>query len=187
MQLPAAVYEGHRSQDRRRGRVAFWLSIGLCVAALIGGAAAALTTARGFTVPSKSMANTIIPGDRIVVDRAAPIHRGDVIVEQQGPNAPLDYLRRVIGLPGDHVACCDPRGRITVNGKALDENYIYPGDPPSPTRFNITVPTGKLWLLGDHRSIAFDSRTTGPLAVQPVGRVFLVLRAGHPIFLRTLF
>ena len=70
-----------------------------------------------------------------------------------------DYIKRVIGVPGDHVACCDARGRITVNGVPLNEkSYLYPGDAPSTIRFNITVPPGRLWVMGDHRSVSFDSR-----------------------------
>ncbi len=54
-----------------------------------------------------------------------------------------DYIKRVIGLPGDHVACCNDRGQVTVNGVPLSEkSYLYPGNPPSMTKFNITVPAG---------------------------------------------
>jgi signal peptidase I len=130
------------------------------------------------------MENTIRPGDLVVVDRTAQVRRGDVIVEQQPSVGPGYFIRRVIGLPGDHVACCDARGRITVNGKALDETYLYPGDSPSKIRFDVTVPKGKLWLLGDHRRISYDSQETGPLAVRVVGQAYLIFRSGHAIFLR---
>jgi len=69
------------------------------------------------------------------------------------------YIKRVIGLPGDHVACCDARGRVTVNGIALNEgSYVYPGEAPSLQRFNITVPAARLWVMGDHRLVSYDSR-----------------------------
>jgi signal peptidase I len=69
------------------------------------------------------------------------------------------YIKRVIGIPGDHVACCDSLGRVTVNGVPLNEqSYIYPGEVPSTQRFNITVPPGRLWVMGDHRLVSFDSR-----------------------------
>jgi signal peptidase I len=70
-----------------------------------------------------------------------------------------DYIKRVIGLPGDHVACCNAQGQVTVNGVPLSESsYLYPGNVPSATRFNITVPPGRLWVMGDHRQISYDSR-----------------------------
>jgi signal peptidase I len=74
----------------------------------------------------------------------------------QGQN---DYIKRVIGVPGDHVACCDAQGRVTVNGVPLSEqSYLYPGNAPSQTRFSITVPAGHLWVMGDHRDVSYDSR-----------------------------
>jgi signal peptidase I len=115
-----------------------------------------------------------------------PIHRGDIVVfngdgswdPQPAPTAPLldrlwdsiaglfgtapgvhDYIKRVIGIPGDHVVCCDALGRITVNGVPLNEkSYLYPGNMPSATRFNIVVPPGRLWVMGDHRAVSYDSR-----------------------------
>ncbi len=70
-----------------------------------------------------------------------------------------DYVKRVIGLPGDHVACCTVQGRITVNGVPLREgSYLYPGEAPSDEFFNITVPPGRLWVMGDHRGESSDSR-----------------------------
>src|SRR5216684_134366 len=77
-----------------------------------------------------------------------------------GFGRPGDILiKRVIGLPGDHVACCDAQGRVTVNGVPLTEqSYLYPGDVPSEVRFNIVVLPGQLWVMGDHRLISDDSR-----------------------------
>jgi signal peptidase I len=69
-----------------------------------------------------------------------------------------DFVKRVVGLPGDHVVCCDEQGRISVNGAALDEGYLFPGDEPSDVTFDVTVPAGRLWVLGDHRSDSADSR-----------------------------
>jgi signal peptidase I len=76
-----------------------------------------------------------------------------------------DFVKRVIGVPGDRVVCCNARGLITVNGVPLHEqSYLYPGNtssdaPPGESgRFRITVPAGRLWVLGDHRAISDDSR-----------------------------
>lgn len=69
-----------------------------------------------------------------------------------------DYVKRVIGVGGDRVRCCDARGRIEVNGEPLTEPYVYPGDKPSNVRFDIRVPEGRLWVMGDHRSDSADSR-----------------------------
>jgi signal peptidase I len=71
-----------------------------------------------------------------------------------------DYIKRIIGLPGDRVTCCDEQGRVTVNGVPLDETaYLFPGDVPSTTQFDVVVPADRLWVMGDHRSASADSRS----------------------------
>jgi len=69
-----------------------------------------------------------------------------------------DLIKRVIGVPGDRVKCCDGKGRITVNGVALEEDYVFPGNTPSESTFDVTVPDGRLWVMGDHRAVSADSR-----------------------------
>lgn len=76
-----------------------------------------------------------------------------------------DYIKRVIGIPGDEVKCCDARGRVTVNGAPLNESsYLY-ADPvtkqqnkPSAKEFSYKVPEGRYWVMGDHREVSYDSR-----------------------------
>ncbi|MDH2430097.1 signal peptidase I [Sphaerisporangium sp. TRM90804] len=94
-----------------------------------------------------------------------------------------DYIKRVIGVPGDTVKCCDPKGRVTVNGVALDETaYLYPDDQPSQKFFEIKVPKDRLWVMGDHRSVSLDSRSHqgdpggGTIAREMVvGRAFVIV------------
>ena len=75
------------------------------------------------------------------------------------PNPAKQHLvKRVIGVAGDHVVCCDNNKKITVNGIPLIEPYIYKGDVPSDLNFDVTVPAGKIWVMGDHRGASADSR-----------------------------
>jgi signal peptidase I len=69
-----------------------------------------------------------------------------------------DYVKRVVGLPGDHVVCCDPKGLLTVNGTALQEPYLFTRDQASDTTFDVVVPAERIWVMGDHRSESSDSR-----------------------------
>ncbi|MBT2232714.1 signal peptidase I [Nonomuraea sp. NEAU-A123] len=112
-----------------------------------------------FYIPSESMENTLLINDRVFVNKlSGKPERGDIIVFK-GWNGE-DTIKRVIGIGGDKVACCDAKKRVTVNGTPLDEaSYLYPDDFPSGDSFKYTVPPGKLWLMGDHRSASADSRS----------------------------
>jgi signal peptidase I len=149
-----------------------------------------------FQVPSGSMEGTLRVGDRVLVDKLAyrfggTPRRGDVIVfdgQDSFTTEPgSDFVKRVIGVGGDRVTCCDSQGRLLVNGQPLDETYLYPGDTPSRVPFDIVVPDGKLWVMGDHRDDSRDSRDhlgdPGGGTV-PVGRVigrvdWVAWPAGH--------
>lgn len=143
---------------------------------------------RAFFIPSGSMENTLRIDDRIFVNLLVPkpiaIERGDVVVfkdtlgwlgeveepptnwiTQAGtfigllPDSSQQHLvKRVIGLPGDTVKCCDAEGKVSVNGQPLTEPYLYPGAAPSDFAFDWTVPEGHLWVMGDHRNNSQDSR-----------------------------
>ena len=75
------------------------------------------------------------------------------------PNPAKQYLvKRVVGVEGDRVICCTTTGKITVNGQEMIEPYIFAGNVPSDVNFDVTVPKGKLWVMGDHRGASADSR-----------------------------
>ncbi|WP_288023975.1 signal peptidase I [Arthrobacter sp.] len=142
-----------------------------------------------YYIPSASMEPLLLTGDRVLVSRTdfalTSIKRGDVVVfDGRGSFTPLQsgndplaeaavaagqwlglvpnnniYVKRVLGVAGDTVKCCTASGRLEVNGVPVAENYLYPGDEPSALKFDVTVPRGKLWLMGDHRSISADSRS----------------------------
>ncbi len=151
-----------------------------------------------FSIPSGSMEQTLHVGDRILVDRLSyrfhDVRRGDIVVfdgtEAFGRlgdgNGETDYVKRVIGLPGDHVMSLGTEhqgnGVVYVNGTPLRESeYLYPGEVGSETAFDVDVPAGHLWLMGDHRADSLDSRAHtgepggGMVPIDKVlGRVMLV-------------
>jgi signal peptidase I len=89
-----------------------------------------------------------------------------------GAPSETDFIKRVIGVGGDTVACCDAEGRVTVNGHPLDEPYVYQNDYQ---RFGpLKVPAGYLWVMGDHRGASSDARQNGPIPKDKVvGRAFV--------------
>lgn len=167
-----------------------------------------LSVVRMFRIPSASMEPTLVPGDRVAVDLLTPgpgeLHRGDVVVfrdarawlagteaEQTDPlgalaglvgaDSPEGHLvKRVIGLPGDRVRWSPGQGRLEVNGRPVDEPYLAGEVAEEP--FDVTVPAGSLWVMGDHREASQDSRQhqDGPgsgfvAADDVVGRVAAVV------------
>jgi signal peptidase I len=75
------------------------------------------------------------------------------------PNPAKQYLvKRVIGVEGDRIVCCSKDSKLTINGVEVTEPYIFAGNKPSELEFDVTVPKGKLWVMGDHRGASADSR-----------------------------
>jgi signal peptidase I len=139
-----------------------------------------------FGIPSRSMEDTLLVGDRILVTRTTSpdeLVRGDLIVFDAsdafnldvpergvvqsivdafesivGRGQPTDYVKRVIGLPGDRVRCCAADGRLEVNGDPIDEPYVKPGQEPSTMTFDVLVPPDRFWVMGDNRGGSADSR-----------------------------
>src|SRR4029453_16015341 len=218
---------GAASSRRRRGRVIrrkempLWqelpllLIVAFCLAVVIR-----TFLVQAFFIPSGSMENTLLIGDRVLVNKVVydmrdPI-RGEIVVfrgtDNWAPKTPepvsqtfgaklgrtvgdlvgvsrpgeRDFIKRVIGLPGDKVACCDQQGRITVNGESIDEPYIFENSsleaPPHPKqctsrRFaEATIPSGQIFVMGDHRGVSQDARCQGPVPVDNViGRAFVIV------------
>ncbi|GAA2419007.1 signal peptidase I [Streptomyces coeruleofuscus] len=120
---------------------------------------------RPFQIPSGSMEQGLRIGDRVLVNKLAyrfdaEPRRGDIVVfDGTGYFGHAAYIKRVVGVGGDHVVCCDKEGRIQVNGRPVDESgFLYPGDSPSTVPFDVAVPAGTLFVLGDHRDDSSDSR-----------------------------
>ncbi|MEV1287315.1 signal peptidase I [Micromonospora sp. NPDC049679] len=206
---------------RKRKQMPLWqelpllLIVAFCLAVLIR-----TFLLQAFFIPSGSMEDTLLIGDRVLVNKVVydvrdPV-RGEVVVfrgtdrwapeqldePEQGFVGKLgrtvgdlvgvsrpgekDFIKRVVGIPGDRVKCCDDRGRVTVNGQPLDEPYVLENSdldvPPSPRecrsrRFDeVVVEPGQLFVMGDHRLVSQDSRCQGPVPIDNViGRAFVIV------------
>ena len=93
------------------------------------------------------------------VYRLEPIERGDVVVFRYPPDPSKSYIKRVIGVAGDHIRI--DGGQVYVNGEALDEGYVPPAYTDARSYPEITVPPDSYFVLGDHRSMSSDSREFG--------------------------
>jgi signal peptidase I len=134
--------------------------------------------------PSDAMAPTVRVGDDVVLDRALVPVRGDVVravVHGRGPG--YEMLSRVVALPGDTVGCPAAVGGgcagLVVDGVVLPETYVEGTTEPFAT---VTVPAGRVFLLGDHRPVAADSRVVGAVPLDDVtGVVVSVTRGGRTL------
>jgi signal peptidase I len=191
------------------------LLVAFCMAVLIRS-----FLVQAFFIPSGSMEDTLLVGDRVLVNKVVydlrSPQRGEVIVfkgpDNWVPENPADtntsligrisgglgdlvgvsrpgekdFIKRVIGLPGDRVSCCDPEGRVFVNGVPLNEPYVHQNSPldvdadPRVCRSRnfdeVLVPPGQLFVMGDHRIISQDSRCEGTVPIDNViGKAFVVV------------
>ncbi|TWH68849.1 signal peptidase I [Micromonospora olivasterospora] len=216
-----AVDPWRRRARRARRQMPLWqelpllLVVAFCLAVLIR-----TFLLQAFFIPSGSMEDTLLIGDRVLVNKVVydvrDPRRGEVVVfrgtdrwaAQSSPEpepgfagrlgrtfgdlvglsrpGEKDFIKRVIGVPGDRVRCCDDQGRVTVNDVPLDEPYVIrdspldlPPDPRGcgPRRFDeVVVPPGQIFVMGDHRLVSQDARCQGPVPIDNVvGRAFAVV------------
>ncbi|MCZ7425208.1 signal peptidase I [Micromonospora sp. WMMA1949] len=210
-----------RRARRGRRQMPLWqelpllLIVAFCLAVLIR-----TFLLQAFFIPSGSMENTLLVGDRVLVNKVVydvrdPV-RGEVVVfrgtdrwvAQEAPAPPAnfagrvgrtlgdlvgvsrpgekDFIKRVIGVPGDKIWCCDD-GRVVVNGVPLDEQaYLFEDSPvelpPNPKECRsrqfteVVVPPGQIFVMGDHRLVSQDARCQGPVPIENVvGRAFMIV------------
>ncbi|MFJ9947309.1 signal peptidase I [Kitasatospora sp. NPDC091207] len=140
-----------------------WTSVGVGVAGLLTAAFGCALLAFGYSVhnlPSQAMAPTLVQGGQIITEkvRGDEVRRGDVVLVDSPWGLRGMVAKRVVGLGGDHLACC-PQGGLTLNGQPLAEPYTYQGSPNGTfAQYDAVVPAGRLFLLGDNRVDSLDSR-----------------------------
>jgi signal peptidase I len=192
---PSTGNPSNGEPPQRRGG-SFWrelpilLGVAIVVAILVR--AFVLQT---FYIPSVSMQHTLEINDRVLVNKLV-YHfrdpaRGEIVVFEAPPDwrsgvDDEDFIKRVIGVGGDRIACCDEQQRLIINGESLDEPYLFSqggvSDAAAGEAFELTVPEGRLWLLGDHRSSSGDSmdhfqRSGGDLQAATVDQDAVIGRA----------
>lgn len=158
-------------EQTERRRSSFWRELPILLGVAILVAVLVRTfVLQTFFIPSPSMEKTLNIDDRVLVNKLVydfrSPERGEIVVFRaptrwSGNPAGEDYIKRVIGVGGDRVQCCDGEGRLMINGTSLTEPYIFDErgqrDPAADEKFDIVVPAGRLWLMGDHRSESGDS------------------------------
>ena len=179
--------ESTGTEAKPKWQLPLWLeTIVLLVTALVLAVIIKTFLIQAFYIPSESMEPEFIQNDRILVQKPSYLfgepQRGDIVVFQD-PGGWLDedeigspgpvirlfelvglypsgghLVKRVIGVGGDRVICCDAQGRISVNGKPLNEPYLKKGSNNATTPFDVRVPEGHLWMMGDNRNNSWDSR-----------------------------
>ena len=175
--------------DAKKTHRTFWreLPILLIVAVLVAVLVRTFVI-QTFWIPSGSMEPTLLVNDRVLVNKLVydirDPARGEIVVFEapqswRSDPSEKDFIKRIIGTGGDHVVCCDSAGRLTVNGVSLVEPYVFPGSYIS-APFDVRVPRGRLFVMGDHREISGDStkhleENEGTIpAASVVGRAFVI-------------
>jgi signal peptidase I len=171
--------------------IAFFKELaGVVVAAILVASLLRGFVGQMFLIPSESMEDTLHVNDRVLVEKLSSVKRGQIVVFRDPggwltgvsakgrgpigkafqfigvlPDTSTEHLiKRVIGLPGDHVACCDDQGRVSVNDEPLNETPYLPvaadgsTTKPSTIRFDVVVPADRLFVMGDNREHSRDSR-----------------------------
>jgi signal peptidase I len=135
------------------------------VAGLLLGAGGATLAHQRWTrvvVVSASMAPTLEESERAWVDRSADVEAGDVVVfddpDSRFTGRASLVTKRVLATGGQRLVCCTPTGRLERDGVPLDEPYLPDGTAPSQLAFDVRVPAGSLWVMGDNRAHSLDSR-----------------------------
>ena len=219
---PAPGGRGRRRGHSGRRGLPLWqelpllLIIAFCLAILVR-----TFLLQAFYIPSGSMEDTLLAGDRVLVNKIVynirEPARGEVVVfrgtdawaPQRSVDSDIgtfakigralgdligishpdekDYIKRIIGLPGDRISCCDVDGRIFVNGQPIDETYVTHNAPLADTpdlaqdcrtrRFDeVVVEPGQMFVLGDHRAVSQDSRCQGQVPIENIiGRAFVIV------------
>ena len=181
----AAILHSYRAAFRRAGHApklprlpaAIWaLALAAWTAGQLPWQSWLKERVKSFKIPSSSMESTLLIGDRIWAKRVAAISRGDIVVFRPPDNPETDYIKRVIGLPGDRIEM--RKKAVFVNGHRLSEPYAVfmypPGGAPVRDEFGpVTVPEGGYFMMGDNRDNSRDSRFFGPVGRDSVfGRAY---------------
>ncbi|MGW1796528.1 signal peptidase I [Streptomyces sp. NPDC001984] len=157
---PRSGGTGTAQVGSRLGQRLSGVAVALGLVLFLGGFAWGAVVYRPYTVPTSSMSPTIGVGDRVLAQRVdgGEIRRGDVVVfRDKSWVTNADVVKRVVAIGGDTVACCT-NGKLTVNGKQIEEPYLPKGSLAEITNFpTVKVPQGRLFLLGDERQGSLDS------------------------------
>ncbi|GAB2624517.1 hypothetical protein Aab01nite_18270 [Paractinoplanes abujensis] len=159
-------------EQTEKRKSSFWreLPILLGVAVLVAVLVRAFVL-QTFYIPSPSMEHTLNVLDRVLVNKLVydfrEPRRGEIIVfeapsQWQSGADGEDFIKRIIGVPGDQISFKASENKLRINGVLLDEPYIFKNeageqDAPADEDFDVTVPPDRLWVMGDHRSASGDS------------------------------